>query len=383
MDSCATTSGRRRIVDPRVDRQRDRGRRRDRRLDERGAAPAGDRPRVRDPARHRRLRADRRPDADRRRPPARRPVRGDRPVPGGRRRARHARAAQGRPHRRRGADRRRAGRSPRSRPRPSRRPGRSCRPPIEQPIKPSGGLTILTRQPRPGRLRRQARRSRAAAITAARRASSTPRRTCFAAVSERRDRRRRRRRHPLRGARRRPGHAGDAGRDRRRWSARGSATSVALLTDGRFSRRHPRPDDRPRRPRGRARRPDRARRGGRHRSSSTSTRAASTWRSRPTRSLARRRGPLDAAGTALHRRRRSRSTRPSCRRPSEGAVTTGAAARRPRRADGGSRPMTDGATRLMGSGLGIKTSPQASTGPTLDATWAPRSGSRACSTPAG
>ena len=51
--------------------------RRDRRLDQRRPPPARDRPRVRDPARHRRVRGDRRPDADRRRHAAGRPLHRD------------------------------------------------------------------------------------------------------------------------------------------------------------------------------------------------------------------------------------------------------------------------------------------------------------------
>ena len=68
----------------------------------------------------------------------------------------------------------------------------------------------------------------------------------------------------------------------------GLGDTVALLTDGRFSRRHPRPDDRPRRARGGARRPDRARPRRATRSSSTSTARRSTWTCRPTSSPARR-----------------------------------------------------------------------------------------------
>ena len=47
---------------------------------------------------------------------------------------------------------------------------------------------------------------------------------------------------------RRPGHAGDARASRARSWARAWASSVALLTDGRFSRRDPRADDRARAP---------------------------------------------------------------------------------------------------------------------------------------
>ena len=111
--------------DPRVDRERDRLRRRDRRLDERRAAPARDRPRVRHPARHRRVRRDRGPDADRRRHAAGRPLHRLRHVRRRRRRAGHARAAQATgPAPRRRADGRRADdRRDRAR-RPSRRRAR-------------------------------------------------------------------------------------------------------------------------------------------------------------------------------------------------------------------------------------------------------------------
>ena len=73
----------------------------------------------------------------------------------------------------------------------------------------------------------------------------------FAAVTAQDDQARRRGRDPLRGPERRPRHARDAARDRgaRR---RGPGRPVALLTDGRFSRRHPRLHGRPRRARGAA-----------------------------------------------------------------------------------------------------------------------------------
>ena len=97
---------------------------------------------------------------------------------------------------------------------PSRRPARRSSSPIETPIKPTGGLTILHGVARARRLRRQARRARA---------SPPPRPGPGVRLRDRvlrgrpraPDRRRRRRRHPLRGPGRRPGHAGDAQRDRR------------------------------------------------------------------------------------------------------------------------------------------------------------------------
>ena len=127
---------------PRRARERDRLGRRDRRLDERRPPPARDRPRVRDPARHRRVRGGRRPDPDRRRHAARRPVHRHRHLRGGRRRPRHARAAQARPAPRRRAD----GRRPDDRrDRRGRRetPGQQVVVPIERPLKPTGGLAIL------------------------------------------------------------------------------------------------------------------------------------------------------------------------------------------------------------------------------------------------
>ena len=84
------------VVDrhPPLARERDRQRRGDRRLDQRRPPPPRHRPRVRHPARHRRVRRDRRPDPGRRRHAAGRPLHRHRHVRGRRRRARHARAAQ-------------------------------------------------------------------------------------------------------------------------------------------------------------------------------------------------------------------------------------------------------------------------------------------------
>ena len=115
--------------DPQGDRERDRLGRRHGRLDERRPPPAGDRPRVRNPARARRVRAARRPDADRRRPAARRPLHGGRHVRRRRDRAGHARAAQARSPPSATSGTSMAGRSRRSRPRRSRPRARrsSCR----------------------------------------------------------------------------------------------------------------------------------------------------------------------------------------------------------------------------------------------------------------
>ena len=80
-------AGRPAVIDrhPRSARERDRRGRGHGRLDERRAAPARHRPRVRPPARHRRVRGDRGPDTGRRRPAARRTLRRERPVRRGRR----------------------------------------------------------------------------------------------------------------------------------------------------------------------------------------------------------------------------------------------------------------------------------------------------------
>ena len=80
MDLVRRTCGRRRFVTRESLDERHRVGGRDRRLDQRRAAPAGHRPRVRDPARHRRVRGHRRPDADRRRHAAGRPLHRVRPV---------------------------------------------------------------------------------------------------------------------------------------------------------------------------------------------------------------------------------------------------------------------------------------------------------------
>ncbi len=74
-------------------RRRHRVGRGDRRIDQRRPASPGDRPRVRDPARHRRVRGHRRPDADRGRHAAGRPLHRVRPVRRRWSRAGHARAA--------------------------------------------------------------------------------------------------------------------------------------------------------------------------------------------------------------------------------------------------------------------------------------------------
>ena len=203
-------------------RERHRQRGRDRRLDQRRAPSPGDRPRVRDPARHRRVRGDRRPDAAHRRHAAGRALHRARHVRGGRRRAGHARAAQAA----RAPPRRRAdGRRPDDRPdRRGRR--RDARPEGGPPARDAAQAERRAGHParlaRAGRLRGQAGRSRAAPAS-----RSGPRVRLRDRLLRRRpgaaDRARRRRRHPLRGAGRRTGHAGDAAGHRARSSARGWA----------------------------------------------------------------------------------------------------------------------------------------------------------------
>ena len=201
-----------RVRHARLDRERDRLGRRDGRQHERRPPHARDRPRVRHPARDRRVRGHRRPDPDRRRHVARWPLPRVRPVRRRRRGPGRARAAQAGPDRRQHAQRRRpharrdrrGGRRHR-RPEgrlPHRRPAQGHRRPVDPP-----------RLARPGRLRRQARRPRAAA---------PPRAGSRLRVGDRvpqggaraEDRRGRRRRDPQRGAGRRSRDAGDARRDR-------------------------------------------------------------------------------------------------------------------------------------------------------------------------
>ena len=196
-------------------------------------------------------------DADRRRPEAGRPLRRDRPVRGRRRRPRRprarrapasptagARGVDGRTLGEVGARRRRASRAGR------RRLVARAAEADRRPRDPA-------RLARARGLRRQARRPRAAL-------PSRPgaRVRLRGGVLRRRqgahDRARRGDRDPLRGPRRRPGHARDAARHRgarRRGSRRrGRADHRRPLL-----RRHPRPDGRPHRAGGRPRRPARGR----------------------------------------------------------------------------------------------------------------------------
>ena len=146
------------------------------------------------------------------------------PVRRRRRGAGHARAAQARPAPRRGEERRRADdredrRGRRRRPRASRS---SC--PIETPLKPTGGLAILHGSLAPeGCVVKLAGHERPPPPRAGPRLRLA-RPACFEAVKNRQIVAGRRRRDPLRGPGRRPGHAGDAERHRRRSSARASAS---------------------------------------------------------------------------------------------------------------------------------------------------------------
>ena len=209
---------------PRVARERDRLRGRDRRLDQRRPAPAR-----RGAAR----RASRSTidDFDRiawqhaaaRRPQARRPLRRHRPVPRRRRAAgrqapaRRRPAARRRAHGHRPHDRRGGGRRPR---RPTARRSSA---PLDDPLKPTGGLAILRGNLAPeGCVVKLAGHERLEHRGPARVFESEE--DAFAAVKAQRDQGGRRRRHPQRGAGRRPRHARDARASPRRSWARGSAT---------------------------------------------------------------------------------------------------------------------------------------------------------------
>ena len=128
-------------------------------------------------------------------------------------------------------------------------PGQQVVRPLDDPLKPTGGLAILRGNLAPegcvvklaGHERRQHTRPGARLRVRGGRDGRGHRR---------RDRARRRRRDPQRGPGRRAGHARDARGHGRAGRARGWGRSVALLTDGRFSRRDARLDGRPRRARG-------------------------------------------------------------------------------------------------------------------------------------
>ena len=140
-------------------------------------------------------------------------------------------------------------------------PGQEVVVPIERPLKPTGGLAILRGSLAPGRLRREARRARTA-----RASRSGPGLRLGDGLLRGRpgpaDQAGRRRRDPLRGPGRRSRDAGDA--ERHRGARRRGPRRLGRAAHRRpVLRRHARADDRPRRAGGGARRPDRARRGGR------------------------------------------------------------------------------------------------------------------------
>ena len=200
-------------------------RRRQRRLDQRRAAPARGRPRDGRRARHRRLRprspSPRRCLCDLK--PGGRYVATDLHAAGGTAVARQA-PEGGRPAARGRAHGHRARRSASSPTRPTRAEGQEVIRPLDNPLKPTGGLAILRGNLAPegcvvklsGHERRLPQRPGARVRG---RGGGDGRR------HQRPDQPRRRRRHPQRGPRRRPRHARDARRHRRRSSARASATA--------------------------------------------------------------------------------------------------------------------------------------------------------------
>ena len=151
-------------------------------------------------------------------------------------------------------------------------PGQQVVHPIETPIKETGGLTILHGTPRRGGLRREAGRPRAAppprpgprVRQRGRVLRGRPRPTASSPATS------------SSSATRAPSAVPACRRcsaSPARSSARGSATGRAPHRRPLLGR-HPRPDDRPRGARGRARRADRA-------SSRRATRSRSTWTARP------------------------------------------------------------------------------------------------------
>ena len=153
-----------RLRHPRLARERDRLGRRDGRLDQRRPAPARHRPRVRHPARHRRVRGHRRPDADRRRHAAGRPL--PRVATCTTRAAwpwSCASCSSAGPAPRRTPQRSTAGRSREIAAAAVETDGPAGRPPDRDPAQADRRPRDPARLARPGRLRRQARRPRAAA----------------------------------------------------------------------------------------------------------------------------------------------------------------------------------------------------------------------------
>ncbi len=185
-------------------------------------------------ARHRRLRPHRRPDAAAVRPQAVRPVRRHRPARGRRHGGRRLPprrdrdAARGRDHGERQDGRR-------ARPQAaSETPGQEVIRPLSNPLKATGGIAILRGNLAPeGSVVKLSGHERVHHEGPARVFDGEE--AAMAAVTQGRDRRGRRRGHPQRRPGRRPRHARDARGHGGARRARGSATSVALLTDGRFS----------------------------------------------------------------------------------------------------------------------------------------------------
>ena len=209
----------------------------------------------------RRLRHDLGAHADRRRHQARRPLRRDRPLQGGRRRASSRASSCAAASSTRTSPESTVERCARSPTAPtSGRPGR--RRLLGRPAQGHRRAGDPARQPRAGRLRREARRPRARppsrACARLRLGGSLLRRRQGA-----RDRAGRRDRDPLRGAGRRPRHARDAARH---GVARGRGSRRRGRPDHRrpLLRRDPRADGRARRTRGVPRRADRARPRRRH-----------------------------------------------------------------------------------------------------------------------
>ena len=240
-------------------RERHRLGRRDRRLDQRRPAPPGDRPRVRD--RRSTSTSSARSPTGRRSSPTCSPAAASRPPTCTTPAAWPWSCASCSSATCSTATRRpsTAGRSPRSGAAAVETPGQTVVVPIERPLKPTGGLAILHGSLAPdGCVVKLAGHERRLHRGPARVFDSET--ACYDAVRRPADPARRRGRDPLRGTGRRPGHAGDAERHRRarrrRPGRHGGAADRRPLQG-----RHPRPDDRPRRPRGRPGRPDRARPG--------------------------------------------------------------------------------------------------------------------------
>ena len=192
--------------------------------------------------------------------------------------------------------------------------------PLDDPLKPNGGLAILRGNLAPdGCVVKLSGHGRIEHSGPARVFESEE--EAFAAVEAQRIQAERRRRDPQRGPVGRPRDARDARRDRRA-RGRGPRRLGRAAHRRPLLRRHPRLHGRPRRPRGAARRPDRRRARRRHRRLRRPEPRASTS-SCPT-----RRSPGGSPPTS----RRRRSTRPAC------SASTRATSARPPRARSPARP---------------------------------------------